>query len=306
VAEYDSVIPAGGSGTLTATVKTVKGQDQRFSKSITVATDAAEARTLYLRFTVETYSPISVRPSFRVSLTTFEGSPARSRVLLHRADGQALEIAEAVVEHPHLSVRVMPVSGNQGQPTEDGKDSELWNPEAARRLPIDAAPGDVWIELATQQFPKSGNTAGEIRLKTNDPEAPEFDLPYMVLVRPLIEIRPKAVRMWLSSARDREGRSAIVSLRHNGGREFTVTGIETSHPEIFTAAANSSASAAYQRVRIGVTEGLVAESIAGSVEGWVTVATNDAACPRVEIPVVVSPTRALTRRSVPTRPAVSP
>jgi len=303
VAEHDSVIPAGGSGTLTATVKIAEGQNRRFSKSISVVTDAADARPLILRFTVEAYSPIVVRPSFRINLTTVEGSAGRTRVVLHRADGEALKITEVTAEHPELLVRARPVN-DEGEPaSESATDSDLWTDVAVRRRPIDTAPGDVWIELATQESPSPGNTAGKIHLKTNDPEAPELSLKYVVRVRPLIQVQPAAVRMWLSPVRGNEGRSTIVSLRHNGGGEFAITGIQTSHPEIFAAAANSTGSAARQVVRISLTEGLVAESLAGSVEGWVVVATDDPTRPKIEVPVVVSPTRALTRRPMATRPA---
>ena len=301
--EHDSVVPAGGSGTLTATVKTVEGQNRRFSKSITVVTDAADARSLVLRFTVEAYSPIVVRPSFRINLTTVEGSAGLTAVVLHRADGEALRITEIMAEHPQLLVRARPVSDEGESASEKADESDLSVGTAARRRPIDAAPGDVRIELATQETASPGNTAGKIHLKTNDPEAPELSLPYMVRVRPLIEVRPTAVRMWLSPARGTEGRSGIVSLQHNRGGEFAITGIETSHPEIFSAAANSAGSAPRQVVRVGLTEGFVAESLAGSVEGWVVVSTDDPNRPEVEFPVVLSPTRALTRRPVATRPA---
>ena len=303
MAEHDSVIPAGGSGTLTAKVKTVEGQNRRFSKSITVVTDATDARPLTLRFTVDSYSPIVVKPSFRINLTTVEGSAGQTRVVLHRIDGEALAVTEVVAEHPQLLVRAHPVTGERVPPAEKAGDTNMWEEMATRRHDIKAAPGDVWIELATQEGPISGNIDGRLHLKTNDPEAPELSLPYMVRVRPLIEVRPAAVRMWLSPVRGTEGRSAIVSLRHNQGEEFTITGIEASHPEIFTAAANSTGSAVRQVVRIGVTEGLSADGLVGSVEGWIAVTTDDPNRPRVEIPVVVSPTRALTRRPVATRPA---
>ena len=301
--EHDSVIPAGGSGTLIAKVKTVEGQNRRFSKSITVATDAADAHPLNLRFTVEAYSPIVALPSFRMNLTTTEGMAGTTRVLLRRGDGEILAVTEVEAEHPNLVVRALPVSKNDESASENEGKSDLWTDMAARRRPIKAAPGDVWIELATQQSPAPGNTAGNLHLKTNDPDAPELSLPYMVRVRPVIQVHPASVRMWLSPVRGSEGRSALVSLRHNGREEFVITGVEASHPEIFVAAANSTESAVRHVVRISLTEELLVDGLAGSVEGSVAVATDDPTRPRIEIPVVVSPTRALTRRPVANSPA---
>ena len=303
MAEHDSVIPAGESGTLTAKVKTVEGQNRRFSKSITVVTDANDAVPLILRFTVEAYSPIVVQPSFRINLTTVEGSAGQSTVLLHRADGEALAVTEVAAEDPHLIVRARPVTGEDDAEKEKAGEAELWKDMAARRSAIAGAPGDVRIELATREESAAGTAAGVLHIRTNHPDAPELRLPYMVRVRPLIEVLPKSVRMWLSPVRGTEGRSALVSLRHNGGGEFTITGVEVSHPEIFAAAANSTGSAKRQVVRLSLTEGLVEDGLAGSVEGSVVVTTNDPVRQRVVIPVVVSPTRALTRqRTVATRP----
>jgi hypothetical protein len=303
VAEHDSVIPAGGSGRLTATVKTVEGQNRRISKSITVVTDVSGARPLVLRFTVEVYSPIVVRPSYRLYLTTLEGDAGRTRVVLHRIDGEALKISEVVAEHPELLVRTLPVTSESGPSSDDAGTKDLWEEMAARRRPIDAAPGDVWIELSTPATLAPGNINGALRLKTNDPEAPELSLPYMVRVRPMIEVRPAAVRMWLSPEGGMHGRSAIVALRHNQGKEFAITGVTTSHPDIFKAAANSAGSAARQIIRVSLIDGLEEETLSGTVEGWIEVTTDNPNRSLVEIPVIVASNRALSRRPVATRPA---
>ncbi len=302
MAEHDSVIPAGGSGTLTAKVKTVGGQSRRFSKSISVVTDVTGRPPLILRFSVEAFSPIVSLPSFRINLTTIEGSLGRARILLHRADGENLAITKVVAEHPDLVVRTRPVTENGVPASDSDSEPDLWTELATRRRPINATPGDVWIELSTQQAPPPGNTAGSLHLNTNDPAAPEMSLPYMVRVRPMIETRPAAIRMWLSPVRGNEGRSAIVSLRHSEGEEFAITGVEASHPRIFSAAANSTDSASRQVVRINLIEGLGADSLAESIDGFIAVATDDPARSRIEIPVVVSPTRTLSRRRAATRP----
>jgi hypothetical protein len=78
VAEHDSVIPPGGSGTLTAVLKTSANQNRRFSKAINVVTDAEDARSFSLRFTVDVRAPIVARPSYRLSLTAISGSASIS------------------------------------------------------------------------------------------------------------------------------------------------------------------------------------------------------------------------------------
>ena len=48
MAEFDSVIPAGGTGTLTAKIKTTSTQNGPVSKGIAVNTNAAGAERLML------------------------------------------------------------------------------------------------------------------------------------------------------------------------------------------------------------------------------------------------------------------
>jgi hypothetical protein len=99
----------------------------------------------------------------------------------------------------------------------------------------------------------------------------------------------------------RDGQSAIVTLKRNGNLEFTITAIEVSHPEIFTAAANSTAPAVRQAVRVNLVDDLSRDTISAGVEGWIVVRTDDPEKPVVEIPVIVSPTRASARRPLPRR-----
>jgi hypothetical protein len=301
VAEHDSVIPAGGSGTLTAIIKTAATQNGRLSKSIGVVTDAGDARNFRLRFTADVRAPIVAKPSFRLSLTAIRGSASSTRVLLHRVDGKALEIGEVTLDHPDLVVRARPVIETTEARPAASEPADLWSEMASRRKSIEAKVGDVWIELAAKPSAAPGRTSGKLRFTTNDPDAPEVSLPYWVRVRPLIEVRPEGVRMWLSSGRGEGGRSSIVILRQTKGGEFAVTDVEVSHPEIFTAAANSTATASRQAVRVRLADGLDRDGIAGSVEGWIEVHTDDAEQPVVEIPVIVAPTRSLaTRLPLPT------
>ena len=301
MAEHDSVIPAGGSGTLTAILKTAATQNGRLSKSVGVVTDAGDARNFRLRFTADVRAPIVAKPSFRLNLNTISGSASSTRVLLHRADGQALEIGEVTLDHPDLVVRARPVNETADAHPATSEPADLWSEMASRTRNIEAKVGDVWIELAAKPSAAPGRTSGKLRFTTNDPDAPEVSLPYWVRVRPLIEVRPEGVRMWLSPRRGEEGRSSIVTLRQTKGGEFAVTDVEVSHPEIFTAAANSTATASRQAVRVRLADGLDRDGIAGSVEGWIEVHTDDAEQPVVEIPVIVAPTRALAaRRPLPT------
>jgi hypothetical protein len=283
VAEHDSVIPAGGSGRLTAKITTSPSQRGRVSKSINVGTDAADARSLRLRFTVDVWAPIVAKPRLRLTATGLEGEEIRARILLHRADGEPLEISS--VETGNSAVRpqvdrVTQEERNSGTTTEER---------------------DLWLEVVSNQDAAPGMLTGMVRVATNHPDVPELLVPFSIRIRSLIEAQPAGVRMWLPQAGGREGQSTIMTLKRNGNFEFTITAIEVSHPEIFTAAANSTAPAVRQAVRVNLVDDLSRDTLRATVEGWIVVRTDDPEKPMVEIPVIVSPTRASARRPLPRR-----
>ena len=301
MAEHDSVIPPGGSGTLTAVLKTSANQNRRFSKAINVVTDAEDARSFSLRFTVDVRAPIVARPSYRLSLTAIAGSASSAGILLQRTDGKPLEIADLTLDHPDLVVRARPVK-DEAEATPVPKNAgDLWSELASRTKKIQAAPGDVWIDLAVTSSAPPGTTTGTLRFTTNDPDAPTMSWPYTVRVRPLIEARPAEVRLWLSEGGMHDGRSSIVNLSRTTKGEFAITGVEVSHPEVFNATPMSTAAASRQAVRVRVVEGLDRKEMTGRIKGSIRIHTDDAELAVVEISVIVAPTRALAvRRPLPT------
>jgi len=278
VAEYDSVIPAGGSGTLTATMQTSPTKNGRISKSVNVVTDAADARNIRLRFTLDVETPIIVRPAFRFTFSTIEGEEGRTRVLLHRSDGKPLEILGIETGDPELAAQVEIVAGSGSQ-----KD-------------LDAVSGDAWIDLVSNPAANVGRRSGSVRITTNHPDLPELVMPSSWRVRPLIEARPEIVRLWLPTKFRQVARSTLFSLRHMGGKTITVTGLEVSHPEIFTATADSTAAATRQVIRVSLIEDVTLDTLGSTFEGWVKIETDDPERPTIEIPVIVAPKRVDYRR----------
>jgi len=148
---------------------------------------------------------------------------------------------------------------------------------------------DLWLEVVSNQDAAPGMLTGMVRVATNHPDVPELLVPFSIRIRSLIEAQPAVVRMWRPRAGGREGQSTIMTLKRNGNLEFTITAIEVSHPEIFTAAANSTAPAVRQAVRVSLVDDLSRDTLRATVEGWIVVRTDDPEKPMVEIPVIVSP-----------------
>ncbi|MCW8985051.1 MAG: hypothetical protein OQK55_06885 [Thermoanaerobaculales bacterium] len=286
MAEYDSVIPAGGSGKLIANMRTAPLQNRRITKSISVRTDDADLANLNLRFSVDLRAPIIFKPSNRLVVSTVEGHEGRIRVLLQRADGEALEVLSADTGDPTLVAVTKPVVKKE------------------RTNDYDAAPGDVWLELVLPADSPIGSHTGKLRLSTNDPIASSFEVPFAMRVRALIEYRPEGVRLWPTPSRSGEGYSAFVNLNRIETGNFTVTGIDVSHPEIFSAAVVSAEPAQRHSVRVELVEGLAPEAISSTIEGWIEISTDDPVRSKIEVPVVIASNRGGTRRPFQTRRTV--
>ena len=278
-------------------MKTVTSQSGRVSKSVTVTTDAPGAENLRLRFSVDVRRPIDGRPSLRLILNTIEGTGSSQRILLSRTDGEALAIREARSPVDGVSVTVRPVEPAATQhPVQAEETPTPWGAPTPPENRTEGKPGDVWLEMETTATLPAGRYSNTLRLATNDPEAPVLDVPFTIRVRPLIDTRPAVVRLWTGPPSTGEGRSVVATLQHTGGRSFKIMSIEVSHPEIITAQAYGSKAAVQQSVRIGLVDGLDAAVVGAGIEGWLRIATDDVERPLIEIPVLVAPTQALSRR----------
>jgi hypothetical protein len=267
-------------------MRTAPLEDRRITKSIAVRTDAPDLPHLNLRFSVEVRAPIVFKPSSRLVISTVEGEETRKKVLLQRADGEPLEILSADTGDPTLKVVAEPVVKKE------------------RTNDYEAAPGDVWLELILPADSPIGSRTGKLRLATNDPIAPSLEVPFAMRVRSLIEFRPDGIRLWPSPGRSGDGYSAFVNLNRNGTGVFTITGIDVSHPEVFSASAIPSEPAGRQTVRVELIEGLGPEAIEATVDGWIKIRTDDPVRSVVEVPVVVASNREGTRRPFQTRRTV--
>jgi len=258
-------------------------RDRRITKSIAVRTDAKGVPSLNLRFSVDVRAPIIFKPNPRLAISMVEGHETSKRVLLRRADGETLEILTAEADDQRLVVVTEQVVKKE------------------RTNDYEAAPGDVWLELVLPANSPIGSRTGKLRLSTNDPIAKSFEIPIAMRVRPLIEHRPEGLRLWATPSRSGDGYSGFVTLSQNGEGFFAITGIEASHPEVFSAAVVSSEPAKRQTVRVELAEGLGPEAISSTIEGWIVISTDDPVRSKLEVPVVVASNREGTRRPFRTR-----
>ncbi|MEJ2583280.1 MAG: hypothetical protein P8127_16880, partial [Acidobacteriota bacterium] len=137
-----------------------------------------------------------VLPHDRLVISAMKGERKTARVLLRRADGQALEVLQAETGNQALFAKTETVERREEY---DG---------------VEAVPGDVWLELALEDDAPVGSWTGKVKLKTNHPIATAVDVPYAARVRPVIEPHPRGARLWSSPSGTGDGISAVVTLQN--------------------------------------------------------------------------------------------
>ena len=249
-------------------------------------TDAPEARSLRLRFSADVEAPLVAMPTMRFILSAVEGEPAESRILLRRTDGKALELGVDGTGNPALSVSSEVVT----KPTKKER--------------LQAEPGDVWLVLATKPGQRIVNSNGSLKVTTNQPDVPTLTIPYTVRVRPLIEIRPATAQLWFGQE-DSGRRQTMVTLTGYKDRKFTITGVDVSNPELFSARADSQSSSTRHRLWISLAEGATASSEKAKVKGFVRIHTDLPGREQFNLPVLVESRSPAERRTVYGRPTTA-
>ena len=280
MAEHVSVIPAGGSGKLTAKVTTKPTQNGKVTKTITVETDSPGAERVVLRLGFEVSSPILIKPSPRVVLTAIQGAQKSERVLLHRSDGKPLEVVRVEVPSPQLiQAKTTPAKAGEQHGAVDG---------------------DVWLEVTVKPDAASVSTTEILKLVTNHPEAGTLELPVNLRVRGLVEATPEKVQLYFAEDSP-AGRSTIVRIRHNQGKAFEIRELTVSDPALFTATSLSPEAANVLNIRLDLAPGVDAKTLTTPRNGSLRITCSEEAQPVIEVPVIVSP-RSMTGKRQTARP----
>jgi hypothetical protein len=264
------VIPAGGSGKLTAKIKTSPFRDRTYNKSIAVHTNVKGEEYLQLRLIAKSVAAISVKPRTYLVLNAVEGEASSARIYLHRNDGKALELSGVVDDLPiDLTVRV-------------GEAPSAMEFEGAS---IDA--GDLWVQLEIPADQPLFQGSGKLKLRTNHPLVDELQIPVRLYMKPMIEVRPSRVNIWIDPRRYPPN-DTTVRIVHAQQLPFEVTGVEVSDPDIVSATPTTEGSRMYHVLRVGLVDGIDPEAFRSAVNGKITVHTTESRKSLIEIPLMVS------------------
>ena len=272
------MIPAGRSGKLVAKVHTRPTQSGVLSKSISVATDAPEAKSIRLsfKFTVETM--ISMKPRPQIFVNAVIGDPASGRILMHRSDGEKLEISAVRYDNPDIDVVAVPI-----------------DPKAEKPAGFKPEPGDVWLVATAKDGASPGNYSLKVWLTTNHPKMTEVEVPVTFRIKSLISAHPDQVRLWLQES-GAGPRGTLFRIIHNGGTEFEVTSVSVEDETLVNASLVTEASSRMHNIRVEISDDVKAADL--GQKGKTTelvIGTSEPKQPEIRVPVLVAQRQAVTR-----------
>jgi len=272
------VIPAGRSGKLVAKVHTRPTQSGTLNKAISVATDAPNAKSirLSLKFKVETM--ISMKPRPQIFTNAIVGDEAGGRILMHRNDGEKLEISAVRYESTYIDVAVLP-----------------FDPKADNPAGFKPEVGDVWLVANAKEGAGPGNHSLKVWLTTNHPKLTEVEVPVTFRIKSLISAHPEQIRLWLQAS-GAGPRGTLFRIIHNGGADFEVTSLVVEDETLVTASVVAEGSARMHNIRVEVSDDLTAADLgqAGKTTELV-IGTSDPKQPEIRVSVLVAQRQAVTR-----------
>lgn len=209
VADYDTVIPPGQSGRITAVVDVTTFVGP-IAKYLELLTNDRQTPKLTLTVKAEVRPLIQVDPGYVRFLTVVGGGVERADQTLWAADIADLEVIGVRSPYPFVEARARPA-------TEEEKSS--------------FGQGRQWIvEVALAADAPIGPMADHLQVRTNHPDRPVVRIPVSGFVRPVLAASPPFVDF---GRREVTGPvHASVQIKNFGDEEIEIVGLTTDLPEI--------------------------------------------------------------------------
>ena len=164
VADYDGTIGPGAEGRIKVRIKTGELSPGPTSKTVTVATDAAEGQRFVLQVKLSLAGPIEFLPYNPVYLVAERGRGQQERVLL-RVREPGLEIRAVTSDNPLIRASL--------EPARPGDATDALQPRA----------GDYWIVIAVQPTAPPGRLHAGVTVQTSSSVASSERLKVEAVVR---------------------------------------------------------------------------------------------------------------------------
>jgi hypothetical protein len=250
VAEFDRVIPPGGTGRVDLVVET-GAFGGGIAKSVSVFTNDSDNPRLNLVVKANIREPVVARPGY-ARFIGVEGEPIEpSLQTVSAADGTPMQVLS--VESPLPAVRT--------------SHSRVEGDESSWR-----------IELRLDRNAPAGSLADYVLVRTDHPEQPVVQIAVSGLVRPILTVAPKVADFGRRELVEPQTKS--LEIKNLGAPAVELTEA-TSDIEGLEAIVEAVEEGRHYRVTLTLTEALPK----GEFEGRLTIKTSSPRRPVVEVPL---------------------
>lgn len=258
VAEFDKSIAPGKTGKVHASVDT-STFNGAIAKGLTVFSNdpATPQLELTIRAKVEPY--ISIKPGY-ARYVTVQGEPVEGDITqtLWTNDGSSMDITGVDSPWPYLKVTYREAKPEERQPDSKGKQ---WR-----------------IEMKLSNDAKVGPLAEYVTVHTNHPKQKIVQIPVTGFVRPMIAVTPQVADF--GTIELKEATKKVINIRNFATEPIKVTGVEETVKGIEAKLEPLNDGREYQ-----VQLTLSPELAKGSFEGKLTIRTDSAKMPVLEVPL---------------------
>lgn len=258
VAEFDHVIPPGGTGKIHAVVDTTNFAGP-IAKSVMAFTNDPQNPRLELTVKADVQPYIFVAPGFARFIQPQGSPPGKVEQAIFTSSFEGLEILKAESPYPFLTVEYRPSTADELQ--EQGK-------------------GRQWVVTFTVDYTKApvGNISAYVTLTTNHPKQPVVTIPVSGFVRPMIAVTPvEADFGTIDLSKPQDARLLI--------RSFDPAGIQVTSAETDVPGVKVEVVSVEEGKRFNLLVTLTPEVPKGAFDGTITIHTTSATKPVVEVPL---------------------
>jgi hypothetical protein len=274
VTEFDSVIPPGGAGKVTASIDSTKFKGP-VTKSVTVTSNDPKNARVSLRLKADIMVPVDVRPRDRVYLSGKASALEPQELMIVAMNGQPFNILEVKKREDSLNVVITPAP----ESAEKRADGTVADKGKAKKGAVAGGYSAYKAVVSVSDKAKVGRLADVIQLVTDHPKAGTVEIRVNGKIDGNINVRPTALYfLGSTSAKPTTSQELRLTQRPEGG--LKITKVSSDNPD-FTA----ELSAVEEGMEYLIKVDRLASST-GRAQGKLLVSTNDPLQPTIEVPIV--------------------
>jgi hypothetical protein len=265
VADFDKVIKPGQTGKVTAHVDTTNFAGP-ISKAVTLETNDPNTPNAQVTISAIVKPYVEAYPVGYVRFNMLQGEVEKQTVTIYTEEAEPFEILKVESPQEWIKVESKKLEGTEIVPAVGRKGANQY------KLEVTVGGPDA----------KVGPLAEKIRIATNSKHQPEYWVSVAGVVRPPFRVEPTGVNFGEVAPND-SAATRTISIRSNNVKTpgtFSVMKVESG-----VAGVTANVAPTERAGEFSVTLQVAKDAKPGSVDGNVTVYTNDAAKPTVVIPV---------------------